>query len=58
MPEQAKKAIVDAYVDSDDRVLDPTLLDKSVLERSLNQQVGGCWFCLTAAKTQARVESF
>ena len=33
MSEQAKKAIVDAYVDSDDRVLDPTLLDKSVLER-------------------------
>ena len=33
MSEQAKKAIVDAYVDSDDRVLDPTLLDKSALER-------------------------
>ena len=33
MSEQAKKAIVDAYVDTDDRVLDPTLLDKSVLER-------------------------
>ena len=27
MSEQAKKAIVDAYVDSDDRVLDPTLLE-------------------------------
>ena len=31
MPESAK--IVDAYVDSDDKFLDPTILDKSLIER-------------------------
>jgi len=32
MVESVKKA-ADAYVDSDDRVLDPTLLDKTIIER-------------------------
>jgi|TARA_R100000664_G_scaffold7635_2_gene12791 co-chaperonin GroES (HSP10) len=33
MSETAKKVATDAYVEADDRVLDPTLLDKSILER-------------------------
>ena len=32
MVDAVKKA-TDAYVDSEDRVLDPTLLDKTILER-------------------------
>ena len=33
MSETAKKVATDAYVDLEDRVLDPSLLEKSVLER-------------------------
>ena len=33
MSEAAKTAIADAYVDIEDKILDPSLLDKSVLER-------------------------
>ena len=33
MSETAKKVATDAYVEADDRVLDPTLLDKSILDR-------------------------
>ena len=33
MAEAAKKAITEAYVELEDKVLDPSLLDKSVLDR-------------------------
>ena len=54
MSEQAKKAIVDAYVDADDRVLDPTLLDKSVLERMPQPTGWRMLVCHTAEKTQLK----
>ena len=41
-PEEDKSELDQAYVNSDDRVLDPTLLEKSYLERMPQPTGWGC----------------
>ena len=44
--EEARSDVDKAYVKTEDRVLDPTLLDKSLLERMPDPTAGVYWFYL------------
>jgi hypothetical protein len=51
----AKPSIESAFIQKEDLVLDPSLLNKTVLERILHLRVGECLSFLISGSEQARV---